>query len=647
MCGFAGILCLDGSRPDEALLQRMGSVLAHRGPDDSGLHVAGPCGLVHRRLSIIDLSAAGRQPFLNEQGDLALAYNGEVYNFLEMKARHRLETLGHTFRSRTDTEVLLHLYEQIGEAMLPELNGMFAFAAWHSGRGELLLARDPFGIKPLFYCVAGGSFLFASEIKALLEAPQVGREPDRHALFDYLSLDYIPGERTAFRGISELRPGHCLLADTTGIRRITRYHEHTFSPRRGMTEEEAADGVGYLLRNAVERQLISDVPVGVMLSGGMDSSSIAVLMDSVMKGQSFHTFSIGFDDASFDESPWARFVAGRIGSTHHSISVTPQAVAALLPEYLAYIDEPYGDGSAIPTLMLAREAREFVTVLLSGEGGDEVLAGYDTYAAYKVRSIYRKIPAFVRRGLIAPLAAALPVSHSKLSFDFRAKRFVSGAELGVPESHFSWRAILADEAKKDIMAESAGGGWPPTSRMFADAWESCGAADELNKLLCLDMSFHLPDDLMIKNDRMTMASSIEARVPFTDLELVSFLATVPVELKLPGLRKKNLLRKAMKGLLPEEILRKKKVGLEMPYSRWLRSELRPYAARLLSPERTGATGLFDPAGINLLWSEHLEMKRDHGRALWGLLNYMIWFEMYITSSDYREVLAGNRRLEKG
>ncbi len=429
--------------------------------------------------------------------------------------------------------------------------------------------------------------------------------------------------------VIEVRPGRGIVSEKSIFEM-----EYVIDP--SIDENTAVEESARLLRASVERRLISDVPVGVMLSGGIDSSALTMLMARIRGNGGFHTFSLAFEDPSFDESWAAETVASSIGSDHHSIRVTPEKVASLLPGYLAHIDEPYADGSAIPTWLLACEASDFITVLLSGEGGDEVFAGYDTHAALKVRNWYRKaIPGFLRKAVIKPMVHMLPVSHKKLSFEFKAKRFTEGAELGVSESHFFWRAVLSDDAKAEVLS----GGFladnlPPSNDYFRRIYNRCHADDDLNRILCIDLSCHLPHDLMIKNDRMTMAHSIEARVPFTDMELFRFMAKVPVDCKLPGLRKKQILRKAMKGLLPDKILKKKKVGLEIPYSNWFRSNLMEFSRDVLSGSSALDSGLLNADGIEVLWSEHQKMRHDHGRALWGLLNYMLWYDMYISSDNY-------------
>lgn len=644
MCGFAGGLPFDSNSsndraadPFEALLHRMGEVIRHRGPDDSGCEVLGPCGLVHRRLSVIDLSRSGRQPMCNADQSVWIVYNGEVYNFRELRTRFALDSKGYRFRSSTDTEVILHLYEELGDRFLEELNGMYSLAIWDGRKKKLLLARDPFGIKPLFYTETTKGFWFASEIKSLLQVPGVERRPSLRALDSYLAFDYVPGDMTPFQGIMELAPGSAMtLEQGTGKRKQWDFYTFEYPEDPSISAAEACNTSRELLEEAVRRTLISDVPVGVMLSGGLDSSSITALMAQIRGDGDFHTFSLGFTDRSFDESDYAALVAQKAGTMHHRIEVTPGKVAGLLPGYLAHIDEPYADGSAIPTWLLAEEASKDVTVLLSGEGGDEVFAGYDTHAACKARKLYRRmVPGFIRRNLIGRAVNLLPVSHSKLSLEFKAKRFARGSELDVPESHYFWRMVLSGDARREILQDPGRfAEFPEPSDIFREIYSSCRASSDLNRLLCIDTSCHLPHDLMIKNDRMTMAHSIEARVPFTDTELFRFLSRVPARHKLPGMRTKVLLRKGMKNLLPGSVIRKKKVGLEMPYSKWIRSELREITMEYIEPARLSATGLFNSDGVKKLWEEHDSMRVDHGRALWGILNYMMWHEMYISSEDY-------------
>ena len=633
MCGICGIMRLGptGSAPNDGLIDRMTETLAHRGPNDRGTWYDERIALGHRRLSVIDLSAAGRQPMANEDNTIQIVYNGELYNFRELKQRHSLTERGHTFRSRTDTEVLIHLYETLGlEEMLPQLNGMFAFAFWDANEEVLYLARDRYGVKPLFYHWEDRWFRFGSEIKAILADDRVARKPSLQALHDFLSYDYIPGSQTAFEGIYELPPGHWLRIDVAGKITIRPYCTLSFEENGALDEVTAVRKARELLQRAVDRQLVADVPVGVLLSGGMDSSTLVALMQRCVS-EPVHTYSVGFEDRSFNELPYARVVADKFKTVHREVIVTSDSVRELLPKYLTYIDEPYADGSAIPTYYVCQLAKDDVVVVLSGEGGDEVFAGYETYAAYEVNRWFRRVPRWMRRNLLSPLIHSLPVSDKKLSLEFKLKRFLGGQELSPAQAHFWWRVVLTEAQKlalytPRVLEQIA----PQTSdRHFIDKFEQSCAKDSLARLFEIDCSVFLPDDLMVKNDRMSMAHSLEARVPLTDLELTGFMSTVPSRLKLRSLRKKHIMRRAMEGILPPQILNKKKVGLEMPYSRWFKHELKDLLTGYLGPKRISDTGIFRVEAVQALVNEHLTGRGDHGRALWGLLNYMMWLELYI------------------
>ena len=650
MCGFAGMLARRSDRPVGSphelrdVLERMSERLAHRGPDDRGLFLSPTCGLAHRRLSVIDLSRAGRQPMASDDGRVQVVFNGELYNFRELRDEFGLDDRGYRFRSRSDTEVILHLYQELGIECLEHFDGMFALAIWDDRTRTLHLARDPFGVKPLFTLEHDGRLWFASEIKALLAVPGFSAEPSREALHHYLGLAYIPGELTAFEGIGELAPGERLevRVDRDAIHR-DRFFQLDHDPLASTDRRELAARTLELLEAAVRRQLVSDVPVGVMLSGGIDSSALAALAVKVRGNADIDTFSLAFDDTDFDESAAARRVAEHLGTRHHEIKVTPDRVRELLPACLAGIDEPYADGSAIPTWLLAERARDHVTVLLSGEGGDELLAGYDTHAAARAREWYRLVPGPIRRWVIRPLVNRLPVSHRKLSFEFKAKRFARGAELGVPESHYSWREVMSEDLRRELLTGSDGrDGLRSTESLFVERYEACAALDPLDRLLAVDAGLFLPDDLMVKNDRMTMVHSLEARVPFTDVALVRFLARVPARCKLRRLTGKVLLREALAGLLPPEIIRKPKVGLEMPYSSWLLGPLRELAGDVLLGGGVRETGLFCEDVIGRLWSEHQQRVADHGRPLWSLLNYLLWHDLYIGRGNFEQHLPAPR-----
>jgi len=636
MCGICGIARLNTMPIDASgqLIDRMTDTLAHRGPNDRGTWSDGKVALGSRRLSVIDLSTAGHMPMSNEDGSIWLVLNGEIYNFRELKKQFSLVERGHVFRSRTDTEVLIHLYEELGPEMFAELNGMFGVAIWDTRKSELHIARDRYGIKPLFYQHDGHFLRFGSEIKAILADPRVPRKPSLQALHDFLTYDYVPGPQSAFDGINELSPGHTLTLGANGQIKLQKYWEPSFDVDESISEQDAIAGAREILERAVKRQLVADVPVGVLLSGGMDSSTLVALMKNDVSGP-INTYSVGFEDRSFNELPYARIVADTFRTIHHEVIVTPQIVRDLLAKHLTFIDEPYADGSAIPTYCVCELAKGEVVVLLSGEGGDEAFAGYDTYAAYKASQWFGHVPRWIRKGLIAPVVKSLPVSHKKLSLEFKMKRFLGGQDLSPAEAHLWWRIVLTEDQKRALYTPEVLKqiDLERSDRFFVETFARSTAKHGLNRLLHLDAAVFLPDDLMIKNDRMSMAHSLEARVPLTDNEVTDFMSRVPPRWKLPGLRKKNIMRQAMKDLLPPSILGKKKVGLEMPYSSWFRDELRDVLLSYCSPTRICETGLFRPEAVNALIEDHFSGRHDNGRALWGLLSYMVWHELYISRPD--------------
>jgi asparagine synthase (glutamine-hydrolysing) len=633
MCGICGIMSLDHQAlpPDGSLIERMTDTLAHRGPNDRGTWCNERIALGSRRLSVIDLSRAGHMPMGNEDGSIQIVYNGEVYNFRELKKRHALEQRGHVFRSQTDTEVVIHLYEEIGLEMVNELNGQFAIAIWDSRRQELILIRDRYGIKPLFYQQDAGHFRFGSEIKAIIADQRVARKPSLQALHDFLTFDYIPGQQTAFENIYEVPPAHWMVIDTQGNIRMRPYWELSFEEDDSLNEREVTERALDLMDRSVQRRLIADVPIGVLLSGGMDSSVVTALMHRHTNEQ-IHTYSVGFEQASFNELPYARMVAQQFNTVQREVIVTPQLVRDLLPKYLSYIDEPYADGSAIPTYYVCQIAKDEVVVVLSGEGGDEAFAGYETYSAYQVSKWFSRVPRWVRRGLIQPLVSQLPVSDKKLSLEFKMKRFLGGQDLNPAQAHLWWRIVLTEAQKLNLYSSQVLEQLEPqpSGRIFTEIFHSLDGSNPLSKLMYIDSNVFLPDDLMIKNDRMSMAHSLEARVPMTDPELTAFMASVPVRLKFPRLRKKHIMRRAMQGILPPVILNKKKVGLEMPYSKWFKKELNDLLVIYLDEQRIADTGLFRPRAVKTLVDDHIAGRVDNGRAIWGLLNYMMWLELYIS-----------------
>ena len=632
MCGICGILRINSSANgvESKLIERMTDSMAHRGPNDRGMWSDDLISLGSRRLSVIDLSSAGHMPMSNEDGTVQIVYNGEVYNFRELKEQFALVERGHVFRSRTDTEVLIHLYEELGIEMANHLNGMYAIAIWDSRLRALYLIRDHAGVKPLFYQRDDHYFRFGSEIKAILADCRVRRRPSLQALHDFLTFDYVPGSQTAFEGIYEVPPGHWMKVDREGCVDLQRYWDVSWEVDESLDEIHASGRALELMDQSVRRQLVADVPVGVMLSGGMDSSTIVALMHR-HTSEPIHTYSVGFEDESFNELPYARIVAKQFSTVQREVVVTSQVVRELLPVYLGYIDEPYADGSAIPTYCVCQIAKDEVVVVLSGEGGDEIFAGYETFAAYQASQWFKHVPRWIRHSVIAPLVNNLPASDKKLSLEFKMKRFLGGQDLSPEIAHLWWRTVLNEAQKFELYTERVREMFVPSlsERFFIEEFKRARAKDTLSRLMQIDASIFLPDDLMIKNDRMSMAHSLEARVPMTDTELIRFMARVPPKLKMPCLRKKNIMRRAMQGILPPEILNKKKVGLEIPYSKWFKNELRDLVTRYLGPMNITERGLFKPEAVQSLVDEHLAGRHDHGRALWGLMNYMVWLELYI------------------
>jgi asparagine synthase (glutamine-hydrolysing) len=632
MCGICGIIRYSGeSDPDDSrLIEEMKQAMVYRGPDNQGTYQNHGVTLGHQRLSIIDLSEHGRQPMPNEDETLWIIYNGEIYNFRELKSQYRLEESGHRFRSRTDTEVLVHLYEELGTDMFCQLNGMFALAIWDSRKRELILARDRFGIKPLFYTHLPDRFLFASEIKCILKDPAYQPHLNPQAAYDYFTFDYVPGDQTIFDGIQEVPSWHYMKVSSTGSMELVRYDDIEYDIDTSLSESHILTEIDHLMEQAVQRQLVSDVPLGVLLSGGMDSSALVAYMKRVTD-QTIKTFSIGFKEPSFNELPYAQMVAEHYQADNQHVIIDPEKVRDMLPKYLSYIDEPYADGSAIPTYYVSQLAKQQVTVVLSGEGGDEVFAGYDTHLAYLARRRFRHIPSVIRDGIIAPIINRLPVSHKKLSLEFRMKRFLGGVDLPPEHAHLWWRTVLTEAQKQKLFDEDffRTHNPEPSVRWFETLFRKSRAEDDLNSLLYIDAGLFLPDDLMIKNDRMTMAHSLEARVPFTDNDLYRFLARVPVSLKLKHNIKKYLLRKVCNPILPKTVINKKKVGLEIPYSQWMTGPLKPLLDQYLNPESLKNTGIFQPDFVTTMIDQHQNLVADHGRFLWGILNFMMWKQLYM------------------
>jgi asparagine synthase (glutamine-hydrolysing) len=641
MCGIAGLFNFDGSPAQTELVRRMTDILTHRGPDSDDLYVSGPVGLGHRRLAIIDLSPAGAQPMCNEDGTIWLSFNGEMYNYMEL--RPELEALGHRFHSNTDTETIIHAYEEWGVECLRCFNGMFAFALWDGKRQRLWLARDRLGIKPLFYTHLPHRLLFGSEIKAILCDPDIDRALDYEALTYYLAFNYTPAPHTLFANVRQLLPGHYLMVDSSGQAEDVEYWDLTyreeFSPRR--SEQDYLEEFLALLEDSVRLRLISDVPFGSFLSGGLDSSAISYCMSRLMSSP-VKTFSIGFAERSFNELDYAREVAQTIEADHHDRIVQADA-AEVLPKVVWHSEEPTADSSMIAVYYLAQMARENVTVALSADGADEIAAGYETYQAYYLHNLYRRVPAFLRNQVVMPLINALPVSDSKVSWDFKLRRFARSANLTSEDAHATWRMIFDADTSRQLLtpvSDQPGAGANPFD-LYRASFARTNARHPLNRLLYVDTRFYLPNDMLVKVDRMTMAHGLEAREPFLDYRLVEFMASVPPRLKLKNFRQnKYLLKAAMADKLPESVIKRKKVGFNLPNARWIKQELKPFVTDHLSPHRIREIGLFDPQVVDTLLRDHFQEKADNSHQIWCLLTLVLWWGQFIERTIGERTVAG-------
>ncbi len=625
MCGLAGVLHFDGSPVDPAVLHRMGASLSHRGPDAEGIwedHLGPPAvGLVHRRLSIIDLSPAANQPLSGEDERVQVMLNGEIYNFQELRAA--LES-GHTFRTHGDTEVIAHGYEDREEAIVPRLDGMFALAIWDARRRRLVLARDPFGKKPLYYWSDARRFVFGSEIKALLAAGVPPEMADEH-LGEYLAFGYVPTPSTLFKGIRKLPPASLMVVDAHGPSAPRAYWDLSYPPEGAAAAVDlgqAAERVRELLSAAVRKRLVSDVPLGVLLSGGVDSSAVGALMTRLVPGR-VKTFAVGFEgDAYFDERPHAAHVARHLGTEHHESVVAPHA-AELVETLLHHHDEPFGDSSALPTYLVAREARREVTVALNGDGGDEVFAGYDKFWA---ALLARRIPGPLRT-LLRAGARALPeggTHHGRLK---RLRRFTDKATRPEVERIAGWSTFFD---QPEIEALTRGRAEGDVLASYREALGKCEGRSLLSRLLYLNARTYLLDDLLPKMDRMSMAHGLETRSPFLDRSLAEYVATLPDELKRSGRHGKVVLKKAVEALLPAAILRRPKHGFGVPLGAWFRGELRPMVeATLLDGSRLGRR--LDPSVIRGIFDDHASGRADRGHQLWTLLTLELWMRKHAFS----------------
>ena len=638
MCGIAGAIWTADAPPvDQHVLERMTDMLAHRGPDGRGFytsHVARPTssrgvhvGLGHRRLSIIDM-ASGQQPLSNEDGSVWVTFNGEIYNFLAL--RQRLEAAGHAFRTHSDTEVLVHLYEDEGPEFLGHLNGMFALAIWDARRGSLLLARDRLGKKPLVYRAEPERLLFASELKSLLAVPGVPRELNPHALDGYLAYQYVPHPHTIYRGIHKLPPGHFGIW-RDGELKVERYWRPQFAVEKPRPAAEYRQELAELLTSAVELRLQSDVPLGAFLSGGVDSSIVVALMKQ-LGHEPVKTFSIGFPVAAYDETSFARQVAAHLGTEHHEFRVEPDAVGVL--NQLAWIyDEPFADASAIPTWYVSKLTREHVTVALTGDGGDELFAGYNRYDAVALSDTFDRIPP-LRAVATNRLWQRLPADGRQRSLSRRLRRFTAGLARSSADRFIDWVGIFPEPLRAELYTDEFLAQLPDDDPgdFIRDTWHSLAGRDAVTAASLTDLVTYLPCDLMTKVDMASMAHGLECRQPILDYRVVELAAAMPVALKYRFFRRKRILRETFGHLLPPEVLKRPKMGFGVPLDHWFRHELRELAADFLLGATAADRGYFRPETVRKLWDEHQAGLAEHSHRLWALVMFEAWHRCWLDTA---------------
>ena len=630
MCGITGFIDLwttKGHQQERSLvLDVMCRVIRHRGPDDQGVLIKDGVALGMRRLSIIDL-AGGQQPISGEDGSVTIVFNGEIYNFLELK--NHLQSRGHVFRTNSDTEAIVHAYEEYGESCVEHLRGMFAFAIWDDKAQRLFIARDRVGKKPLYYTTTpDGTFVFGSELKALLQHPGVTRETDPEALDAYLTLGYVPDPLSIFRGIHKLPPGHYLSFAKREVR-VSGYWDFRFTPAEVRNEDDYLEELRALLDESVRLRLVSDVPLGAFLSGGIDSSTVVALMARHM-GQPVKTFSIGFHEDSYNELEFARLTAKKYGTDHHEFFVTPE-ICSIVDELAWHFDEPFADSSAIPTYMVSKLAREHVTVVLSGDGGDELFAGYTRYVVDRGRSAFSIMPALLRKGLMQPLSSHLP--HGTLG-----RNFIHNISLDPIDRYLDSLSVFTRLNKESLYTDGfrqqlKDEDW--VTRCFHKLAAKVGTANSLDRLLYLDSKTYLPGDIMTKVDRMSMAVSLEARAPLLDHKLIDFVTQIPASMKLAGDETKHILKRAVSDLVPKEILNRPKQGFGVPVQEWINQQLRGRMHEILSDSRTRERGYVNPGYLEVLLDEHERGRRDHSVGLWALLMLELWHRQFVDESGLR------------
>lgn len=633
MCGILGFLTSKPCDiPDYAILRGMRETLVHRGPDDQGEYIRplddrGPfVFLGHRRLSIIDL-ASGHQPLSNEDNTVWVTFNGEIYDFKDM--RSELEASGHQFQTKSDTEVIVHAYEEYGEGCFQHFNGMFAIGIWDESRNRLILARDRLGKKPLYYSLIEGTFIFASELKGVLAYPNFSRRLNPHSLMKYLFFEFIPSPHTIFNDAKKLPPASYLIWERGRID-VKEYWSpfHSDGTKKNLPEAEIESMTLELLTRSVQRRLVSDVPLGVFLSGGIDSSAVAALAQKVAPGK-IKTFSIGFEDPSFDESRYAQLVAHHLRTEHHVQRMTAADLLKLVPELPDILDEPMADASILPTYLLSKFTREHVKVALGGDGGDELFAGYPTYLAHRFA---RKYEHFLGRlhPVLTFLGNLLPVSDDNFSFDFKVKKFLSGIGYSDGIRNSIWLGSFSFPEIRQVLSSGLNHLFDRNRLLeeISSYEKTFPLKDKISLVQYLDLKLYLQEGVLVKVDRASMASSLEVRAPFLDHEFVEFVMGLPSDLKLRGFTSKYLLKKVMKTFLPDTVVQRKKKGFGVPIAKWVKGPLRELFGDFLSQDRIKREGFLNPGYVTHLLQDHLSNRMDNRKQLWTLLMWELWVDRY-------------------
>ena len=626
MCGIVGYVNADGSPADRSLLERMNAAIRHRGPDEDGYLVDGGVALAMQRLAIIDL-AGGQQPIHNADRTKWIVFNGEIYNYRDL--RKDLESRGHQLYTNSDTEAILRLYDDYGADCLQHLRGMFAFAIWDSVERSLFIARDRVGKKPLLYSHRpNGDLVFGSEFTALLEHPAVSRDIDHQAIDAYLSYTCVPAPMTAYKEIRKLEPGNWLRWKGGEIQ-IERYWLPDFSNKIDISEEEAIEETTRLLRESTSLRMISEVPLGAFLSGGVDSSTVVALM-AQESSTPVKTFSIGFEEEDYSELKYARTVADHVGAEHHEFVVKPDALE-ILPTLVEHYGEPYADSSAVPTYYVSRETRKHVTVALNGDGGDESFAGYERYTAMRLAETYHKIPAFLRKPFIEFPASLVPTSEIKRSRVRDAKRFLQAASMHKVERYFQWNSAFDRTSKANLYTrefqQTLNG--HDASEVLAKWFSKANGSGIIDGTMLVDQMTYLPNDLLVKVDIASMANSLEARSPFLDHNVIEFAAKLPEKLKVSGADTKSFLKKVAARLVPKDVIYRRKMGFGVPVGKWFRGEMKDFVREVLLSETSLNRGVIRPEAIRRYVEEHIDARQDHSFRLWTLLMLELWYRRFI------------------